>query len=249
MKKGFSEQEILELLDHLKHAGNEYPSDMIRSRREVFLRQASAMAALAGSAGGNGSGPAGSISSGLESFTLGRLLEIALALALAAGAGITAYIYRDVIADFVNSTLLPKTEITAVPPQDSFAEPAIIPVTGGEDASSETPEAVPTLTSSPTADAPVTVITGTTEPSLAPDAGQETGLAEGAGVEGSDTESQDPVVESLNLENPPELQSTPVPDSNPGLHLGQTPKPERTLPPNENSPPNENRAPGNNRTP
>lgn len=239
MKKGFSEQEVLELLDHLKSAGNEYPSDMIRSRREVFIKQASALAALAGAGGGNGGGSAGIIGSGLESFTLGRLFEIALVLVLAAGAGIAAYIHRDAIADFVNSTLFPRIEATAIPPQDSSSEPALIPVTGkGEDDdASDSPEAVSTtLTSSPTAADPVTV-TGTPEPSLAPAAGQD-----------SDT-TEDTNTESLNVEDTVQVQSTPAPNDGSGLHLGQTPKPERTLPPNENSPPNDNRAPGNKKTP
>jgi hypothetical protein len=242
MKKGFSEQEVLELLDHLKSAGNEYPSDMIRSRREVFIKQALAMATLTGPGGENGGSSAGSLSSGLESFTLGRFFEIALVLALAAGAGVTAYIYRDTIADFVNSTLLPKTEVTAVSPQDSSSEPAVIPVTGEEDAS-ESPNLVPTLTSPPNAATPVTVVSSTPEPSHASqDSVEETVMAEDAHVEGSD-------LESLNAESVVEVQSTPVPNDNSGLHIGQTPKPERTLPANNNGPPNGNRTPGNNRTP
>lgn len=236
MKKGFNEQEILELLDHLKSAGNEYPSDMMRSRREVFIKQVSAMAALAGAGGGNGGGSAGNISSGLESFTLSRFFEFALVLALAAGAGITAYIYRDAIADFVNSTLLPKTEITAVSPQDPSSGPAVIPVTGGQDFT-KTPEAVPTQTSSPNA-----IVTGTPVPSLAPDTGQDTGPAE-------DTDAENTNVESIDAAGVVEVQSTPDPNNGSGLHLGQTPKPERTLPPNENSPPNDNKAPGNKKTP
>lgn len=227
MKKGFSEQQVLELLDHLKSAGNEYPSDMIRSRRAAFVQQAAAMALVTGPSGGNGSGSAGSIPSGLESFTLGRLFEIALVLVLAAGAGIAAYIHRDAIADFVSSTLFPKVEVTAIPPQDSSSEPAFIPVTGREEDedASDSPQAVPTtLTSSPTAADPVTV-TGTPEPSLAPAAGQDSDITE------------DTNTESLNVEDTVQVQSTPAPNDGSGLHLGQTPKPERTLPPNENSPP------------
>lgn len=235
MKKGFSDQEVLDLLDHLKSAGNEYPSDMIRSRREVFIKQAAAMAVLTGPSGGNGGGSAGSISSGLESLTLGRLLEIALVLAVAAGAGITAYLHRDTITDFVNSTLFPKTELTAIPSQDSSSDPAVIPLTNEEDAA-ETPQTVPTLTSSPAATVTVTA-TGTPVPSLAPDAGQD-----------ADT-SEDTNVEDINAQDTLEGQSTPVPTSDSGLHLGQTPKPERTLPPNNNGPPNEDRIPGNNRSP
>jgi hypothetical protein len=233
MKKGVSEQEVLELLDHLKSAGNEYPSDMIRTRREVFIKQAAAMTVLTGPSGGNGGGSAASISSGLESFSLSRLLEIALVLALAAGAGIMAYIYRDTIADFVNSNLFPKTEFTAVPPQDSSSEPAVIPAMGEEDASG-TPTAVSTLTSHLTN---TLTMTSTPAPSLATNAGQEADTAENTNEEG------------LNLEGVVDEQSTPTPNDNSGLHLGQTPKPERTLPPNQNGPPNENRAPGNRRTP
>lgn len=219
MKKGFSEQEVLELLDHLKSAGNEYPSDMIGSRREVFIKQASAMVALAGADGGNGGGSAGSIGSGLESFTLSRLLEFALVLVLAVGAGITAYLYRDAITDFIHSTLFPKTELTTVPSQDPASEPAVMPVTSGHDAT-ETPEVIPAWTSSPTA---TMTVTSTPSPSLTPDAANSTNNTTGT--------------EDVNLGSGAEVESTPTPNDGSGLHLGQTPKPERTLPPNENSPP------------
>jgi hypothetical protein len=108
MKKGLSEQEVLELLDHLKSAGNEYPSDMIRSRREVFIKQAAAITMLTGPSGGNGSGSAGGIPSGLESLTLNKVVEIALVLALAAGAGVTAYIYRETNHGFRQLDLFPE---------------------------------------------------------------------------------------------------------------------------------------------
>jgi hypothetical protein len=235
MKKGLSEQEVLELLDHLKSAGNEYPSDMIRSRREVFIKQAAAITMLTGPSGGNGSGSAGGIPSGLESLTLNKVVEIALVLALAAGAGVTAYIYRETIMDFVNSTFFLKTERTTAPSQDSSSEAAVIPAMGEEDAT-ETSEAVPSLTSSPTAIVTVTAIS-TPVPSLAPDNRQNADSAE-------DTNAED-----INAEETVEGRSTPTPSGNSGLHLGQTPKPERTLPPNNNGPPDENRTPGNNRSP
>lgn len=236
MKKGFSEQEVLELLDHLKSAENGYPSEMILSRREVFIKQAAAVTALTGPSGENGNGSAGGSAPGLESLTLNKVVEIALVLALAAGAGISAYIYRETIMDFVNSTLFPKTELTTVPSHESTSEPAVAPVMDEDDAT-ETQEAVPTLTSSPTATVTVTPIS-TPVPSLAPDDdGQNADSAE-------ETNADDIIAEEIV-----EGQSTPVPTGDSGLHLGQTPKPERTLPPNNNGPPNEDRIPGNNRSP
>ena len=235
MKKVFSEQEVLDLLDHLKSTENGYPSDMILSRREVFIKQAAAVMALTGPSGENGNSSAGGSAPGLESLTLNKVVEIALVLALAAGAGISAYIYRETIMDFVNSTLFPKTELTTVPSQDSTSEPAVVLVMGEDDAT-ETPEAVPTLTPSPTATVTVTPIS-TPVPSLASDDGQNADSAE-------ETNADDIIAEETV-----EGQSTPVPTGDSGLHLGQTPKPERTLPPNNNGPPNEDRIPGNNRSP
>jgi hypothetical protein len=156
MKKGFSEQEVLELLDHLKSAGNEYPSDMIRSRREVFIKQAAAITMLTGPSGGMGAVQPGVF---LQVWNLSLWAGFGDRTGARAGGGSRRHgIYLPrTIADFVNSTLFPKTERTAVPPRIPPLKPAVIPAMGEEDAT-ETSEAVPTLTSSPTAIVTVTAI-------------------------------------------------------------------------------------------
>ena len=168
---------------------------MIRSRRDSYLKQAAAMMALVG-AGGNGTAEAGTnqavisnaAGSGLATV---KLIEIALIVALVIEAGVATYIYRDKIADFINSTLSPRVEVIASPPA-GYSPDAV----ASKEVSTDTPDATETVTA-----------TDTPEPSatLLPAAGNND-----AGNNGSEDV---------------QVQSTPDPNNNPGLHLGQTKQP------------------------
>ena len=71
---------------------------------------------------------------------MGKLLETALVVAIVAEAGVAGYIYRDKIADFINSRLNPKVETVASP----ISNNSII-----EEPSTETPEGTATETETP----------------------------------------------------------------------------------------------------
>ena len=202
MKQAVSEKDVLNLLSNLKTMGGSYPSDMIQSRRDLYVKQAAAMAVLTKTTG-NGNGGGTNTGGGMAatggagaagSLSLGKFLEAALVVAIAVEAGVAAYIYRDKIADFIDANISPKVEVAANPTEDYSGTPAIVPVTGDESIS-ETPTETPTVT-----------VTETDTPSI----------------------SNDGVPENNNGSSIQEPLSTPVPTDNPGNHYGNTPRPERT---------------------
>jgi hypothetical protein len=200
MKNRVSDQDVLNLLTNLKNAEGTYPSDMARSRRDMYIKQAAAMAVL-GSGGGNGavstqSGQASLASAAGSGLSLGKVLEIALVVALAVEAVLAAYIYRNEIANFINTALSPKVELTSDPA--AAASPAS-DVQAGAEPSTEGTASI----------APVTVTGTSTPPSaLLPAPGStNSGSAGGGGVQVQVTSTPDP---------------TKV---DPGLHLGQTKQP------------------------
>ena len=207
MKQKFSDKDILELLSNLKNAENNYPSEIIQSRRDLYKKQAAAMAVLVKTTGNGGSANAGPAS-------LGTFLEIALVIMIVVEAGVAAYIYRDQIADFINSTLSPKVEVDVKPPKDPTSTPVVLPA-AGEEFDAATPTALPIDTPTITVTVTGTVIDtppATSLPTLAPEGLENTQF----------TDEQ--------------LQSTPPPPrDNPGNHYGNTPKPERTKDSNNNS--------------
>jgi len=205
VKKPFNEQDILNLLTSLKTAENNYPSDMIKSRRDMFMKQAAAMVVLAG-AGGNGASASGNAQGAVSgtttgtagSLTISSLLETALVVALVVEAGVATYIYRDKISDFIKSTLSPKVEQTTNPPDDSSLEvPAVI-------------EETATATMEETATVTVTSVETPAPPNLSTPAGS---------VGGSNNDANSNGVENV------QATATPDPKDNPGLHLGQTKQP------------------------
>lgn len=208
MANKISDKDVLQLFTSLKTAEANYPQDMIKSRRDKFAMQASAMAILI-KAGGNGTASTGA-SQGVTAATssstiglgvsIGTVLETALVIAIAVEAGVAAYAYRNNIADFFNSTFSPKVEQITNPTDGS--SPAL---TAGDDTQTETPDPTSTAT-------PVTTVTETATPP---------GFI-------------DPTPPSDNNNNgESQVASTSAPTDNNGLHLGQTKQP--TKQPNNNN--------------
>lgn len=207
MKQQFSDTDVVKLLANLKDAGNGYPADMIRSRRDAYIKQAAAMSVLVNTAGdGTMGGTNGGASAG--SASLGTLLEIALVTMIVVEAGAAAYVYRDQIADFFNSTLAPKVEVVSSPP-------------GGFP--SEIPASEKTSTMTPVATATFTVtVTGTPAPIVTSSPAAENndaGITDGA-------DSAD--VQTASTPNPKDKDNS-------GLHLGQTKQPTKDTEKNDNS--------------
>jgi len=151
MSKKTGEQDVLNLLTSLKRSEGNYPSDLIQARRDSFTKQAAAMAVLA-RAGlksttttGSGQAVASSTASSTSTIvgtSIGKILETALVVAIVAEAGAVGYIYRNKIADFINSKLNPKVETVASPPPSVDSQ-----IT--EEFSTETPDGTETDTPVP----------------------------------------------------------------------------------------------------
>jgi hypothetical protein len=200
MKSKFSDQDILQLLTGLKNAENKYPSDMISSRRDIYVKQAAAMAGLAkaGKNGVNSTGEGPSAPSSSAGFTpsIGKLLEIALITALMVEAVVVAYFYRDRIRDLINNVMPPRVEHITNPSDD----PVLIQETPTAGTEIITETLAPTVT--------VTVTDETPVPLIAPD-------------------SYNPDSNNNESNEGGQVNATPVPKDNPGNHYGNTPKPER----------------------
>ena len=103
------DRKVVELLTKLKGTNEDYPSDMLAARRQAFLNNM----AGAGLSVGTGSGSAlnqtlkGGGGSGAAPLTVGKLLEVALLVAIVAEASALAYFYRDKVADVFRSISAP----------------------------------------------------------------------------------------------------------------------------------------------
>lgn len=224
MNKRLKDRDVLRLLARLKKVEAGYPADAMTTRRETYVKQAAAVAALIqarendlNARGNNDSSGAGG--AGMGSSSAAMWLEAALVTVIVVEAGFATYLHREKIADFIDSALFPNKVVhVADQPDETPSLPVFIPITGNE---TEAATPVPAFTFTVTVTA-----TGASAPTLTPEAAEE--INEGGDVE---------------------IPFTPVPGGNPGLHLGQTPKPERTLPSNNDKPSNDDKQPNENKPP
>lgn len=126
MKNNVSNKEVLQILTTLKNSYKDYPQGLIESRRNIFTKQVAAMVLLM-NAGANATSasPTASTASTMSSGTagigassMGTIMETALVIAIVAEAGVAAYVYREKIAEFINSRFGPKTEQVVSPPDN-----------------------------------------------------------------------------------------------------------------------------------
>lgn len=217
MKNRTSDQDVLNLLTGLKNAEGNYPADMIHTRREMFVKQAAAMAVIAKAAGnsvgtsGSGQGAAssagGTVGTAGTSLSISTLLETALVIAIVVEVGVATYFYRDKIAEFISSNLSPRAEHVASPPGSSLSDTLT-----GEASSTETPDGTVVVTETDTLTPPVIILPGVND------------TYNGGG--------------GTQVTPEPPVESTPSPDDHPGLHLGQTKQP--TQAPEDSKAPKDN---------
>ena len=208
MKSRIADKDVLQLLTGLKNSNNNYPKDLIESRREIFTKQAAAMALLmkAGTHGANGAGasqtastaPTTPSSTGISGISMGTLLETLLMAALVVEAGVAAYVYREKIAEFFTSTFGPKVEQVSSPINNSSDI-----ITSYETTAVETLDETPTATVTPPS------------PGYTPTPAVDNN-------DGSESAGNT------------QVESTPDPNDNPGNRYGNTPKAERTKEKNDN---------------
>lgn len=214
---------VVELLTKLKGANANYPSDMLAARRQAFLNNMAGAGLSLGTGsvltrslkGGGGSGAA--------PITMGKLLEVALLVAIVAEASALAYFYRDKVAD-VFRTISSPSQVQEI------VSPAVVTFPFPELEISELPSsAVPAGTASETA-------TSTQVPGVADN---HTSNNNGAVTLTAIDSTPAPSVNNDNNGS----------NGNNGNHYGQTPKPERIKDNKENQPPNDNPGNGNNDKP
>jgi hypothetical protein len=221
------DRKVVELLTKLKGANESYPSDMLAARRQAFLNTM----AGAGLSVGTGSALNGTLKggggSGAASLTVGKVLEVALLVAIVAEAGTLAYFYRDKVADVFRSISEPShVQEIASPPVATFTFPEL-------EISKIPSSAVPTGTAPEMATS-----TSTQIPGVADDPTSNTN------VDVSSTDStSDP---NVNTDSTPDPNVNNENNGNNGNHYGQTPRPERTKDNNDNQRPNDNHGNGNN---
>ena len=215
------DRKVVELLTKLKGANEGYPSDMLAARRQAFLNN------MAGASLGAGAGTAlnrtlkSGGSSGGAPFTIGKLLEAALLVAIVAEAGAVAYFYRDKVTDVFRGISAPsQVQEIVSPPVATFSFPEL-------EISEITSSVVPTGTASE-------IATSTQVPGVADDPNSINDVA--ATLTDS---TPDPTVNNENSGT----------NGNNGNHYGQTPKPERTKDNKDNQPPKDNPGSGNNDKP
>jgi hypothetical protein len=208
MEQPTNEQEVIRLLTSLKKAESDYPSDLLKSRREMFIQQAAVVVAAAAmntalkvnNDGGNAGRPSSAPSTASSSIpaSMGTLLEAVLVVAIVVEVAAAAYLFRDKIAEFFNTVFSPRVEQIVNPPDPvDISNP-------GDAILTETPN--PTMTDPSPATDTYTITT--------PQNGSNNNSSGGSGSGGG---------------SPPPAVSTPEP-TRPGLHIGQTPKPDRTQP-------------------
>ena len=215
------DRKVVELLTKLKGANERYPSDMLAARRQAFINN------MAGAGLGIGNGMAlnrtvkSGGGSGAAPITMGKLLEVALLIAIAAEAGALAYFYRDKVADVFRSISAPsQVQEIVSPPVATFSFPEL--------GISEIPSSV-TLTGTASEMATSTQVPGVTD----------------------DPTSNNNVAATItdSTPNPGVNNENNGTNGNNGNHYGQTPKPERTKDNKDNKPQKDNPGNGNNDKP
>ena len=226
------DRKVVELLTKLKGASESYPSHMLAARRQAFLNTM----AGAGLSVGTGSAPNGTLKggsgSGAASLSVGKVLEVALIVAIVAEAGALAYFYRDRVADVFRSTSESSRVQEISPPVATFSFPEL--------EISEIPSsAVPTGTAPEMATS-----TSTQIPSVADDPTSDSNadVSSTDSTSGSNVNTASTPAPNVNNDN----NGNDGNNDNNGNHYGQTPRPERTKDNHDNQRPNDNHGSGNN---
>ncbi|HXD12388.1 MAG TPA: hypothetical protein VN653_20125 [Anaerolineales bacterium] len=157
MEPESNDEKVVQLLSKLKNADRGYPSDMLASRRQNYLKQVANIGAGIGlgtgikhtAKNGNGAGATASITS--------KILESALVAAIAIEASTAAYLYRDKIADAVNAYLYSENIQHVAPPSDNVAatdigatDPVAVEIVDPTYSLTSTPSGTPSVTPSGT---------------------------------------------------------------------------------------------------
>ncbi len=146
------DQKVVDLISKLKKSNGAYPSDMLASRRQQYLKQVANVGLGIGvgaglkhavKSGGNGAGTTATLG--------GKVLETVLIAAIVIESGTAAYLYRGKIADWIQSFTSPTVQQAAAQSEDAASqnlEPDVV-IVAPSVAASNTPSATPAGTPAP----------------------------------------------------------------------------------------------------
>ena len=232
------DRKVVELLTKLKGASESYPSQMLAARRQAFLNTMAGAGLSVGTGSALNGTSKGGGGSGAASLSIGKVLEVALIVAIVAEAGALAYFYRDRVADVFRSTSEPSHVQEISPPVATFSFPDLeiseipssaVPTGTAPEMATSTSTQIPDVADDPTSDSNVDV--SSTDP-----------------MSGANVNSDSTPVPNVNNDNNgnPGNNGNNGNNSNNGNHYGQTPRPERTKDNHDNQRPNDNHGNGNN---
>jgi len=109
-----NDEKVVELLSKLKNSNGGYPSDLLASRRRMYLKQVANVGLGIGIGTGLKNSVKGGNGAGATTTITSKILETALVAAIAIEASTAAYLYRDKITDLVKSyTTSSNVQVTA----------------------------------------------------------------------------------------------------------------------------------------
>lgn len=136
--------DVVKLLTKLKYKEEAYPSDLLTSRRQNYIRRVAEMGVGFGIAAGLRTTIKSGAKGGGATSTAGGLLETVLVVAIVAEAGTAAYFYRDKISEIIQS-YSSQAQVQEVSSPPDFSSP--LPVTDLPDTlGTPSPTVTPTVT-------------------------------------------------------------------------------------------------------
>jgi len=95
------DQKVVDLLSKLKNSNGTYPSDILETRRQTYLKQVANIGLGIGTGAGLKNGAKSGNGAGAVATATSKILEIALIAAITIEVGTATYLYRDKIADLI----------------------------------------------------------------------------------------------------------------------------------------------------
>jgi len=120
------DKKIVDLLSKLKKSNGSYPSDLLASRRQQYVRQIANVGMGIGIGMGirkslkNGNGGVG-----VATTVASKVVEIVLVAAIVIEAGTAAYLYRNKIASFIRSFTSPNVQQVVPQPNNASQNPVV----------------------------------------------------------------------------------------------------------------------------
>ena len=146
------DQKVVDLLSKLKNSNGTYPSDILETRRQTYLKQVANIGLGIGTGAGLKNGAKSGNGAGAVATATSKILEIALIAAIAIEAGTATYLYRDKITDLIKKNT-GSANVQEVAPSSNDAtslSPGLTATLESPSATITTPSNTPSVTPSST---------------------------------------------------------------------------------------------------